>query len=59
MNLHNAKAEDLKRSIGVVSAKYPPMVKLEKSLVHNSRVSELGEIVHTFVCEGFEVFIVV
>ena len=41
-NLHNAKAEDLKRSTGVVPAKYPPMVKLEKSLVHNSRVSELG-----------------
>ena len=41
-NLHNAKAEDLKRSTGVVSAKYPPMVKLEKSFVHNSRVSELG-----------------
>ena len=41
-NLHNAKAEDLKRSTGVVPAKYPPMVKLEKSLVHNSRVLELG-----------------
>ena len=26
----------------MVSAKYPPMVKLEKSLIHNSRVSKLG-----------------
>ena len=43
MNLHNAKAEDLKRSTGVVPAKYPPTAKLEKSLVHNSRVLELEE----------------
>ena len=43
----------------MVLAKYPLMVKLEKSLVHNSRVSKLGEIVHTFVYEGFGVFIVV
>ena len=28
-NLHNTKAEDLKRSTGVVPAKYPPKVKLE------------------------------
>ena len=26
----------------MVSVKYPPMVKLEKSLIHNSRVSKLG-----------------
>ena len=39
-NLHNAKAEELKRSTGVVSVKYPPTVKLEKSLVHNSRMSK-------------------
>ena len=39
-NLHNTKAKDLKRSTGVVPAKYPPTVKLEKSLVHNSRMLE-------------------
>ena len=48
-NLHNTKAEDLKRSTGVVSAKYPLTVKLEKSLVHNSRVLERGKIVPTLI----------
>ena len=40
----------------MVLAKYPPNVKLEN--FHNSRVLELGEIMHTLVCEGFRVFIV-
>ena len=55
-NLHNTKAEDFKRSIDVVLAKYPPTVKLEKSLVHNSRVPEPGWIIRTFVCEGIGAF---
>ena len=37
--------EDLVESTGVVPAKYPPNVKLEN--FHNSRVSELGEIMRT------------
>ena len=40
----------------MVPAKYPPKVKLEN--FHNSRVPDLGEIMHTLVCEGFGVFIV-
>ena len=43
----------------MVPAKYPPTVKLEKSLVHNSRVLKRGKIVHTLICEGIGVFIVV
>ena len=57
-NLHNTKAEDLKRSTSVVPAKYPPTVKLEKSLVHNSRMLR-GKIMRTLICEGIGVFIVV
>ena len=56
-HLQNRIKEDLVESIGVVSAKYPPKVKLEN--FHNSKVSELGEIMCTLVCEGFGVFIVV
>ena len=33
----------------MVSAKYPLTVKLEKSLVHNSRVLERGKIVPTLI----------
>ena len=40
----------------MVPTKYPPNVKLEN--FHNSRVPELGEIMHNLVCEGFGVFIV-
>ena len=58
-NLHNTKAEDLKRSTGVIPAKYPLTVKLEKSLVHNSRVLERGKIMPTLICKGIGVFIVV
>ena len=43
----------------MVPAKYSPMVKLEKSLIHNSRVPERGGISHTLVGEGIGVFIVV
>ena len=43
----------------MVLAKYPSMVKLEKSLVHNSRVLERGKIVLSLICEGIRVFIVV
>ena len=40
-NLCNKEEEeDLAESIGVVSAKYPPKVKLEN--FHNSRVPKLG-----------------
>ena len=38
----------------MIPAKYPSKVKLEN--FHNSRVSKLGEIMHTLVCEGFGVF---
>jgi len=41
----------------VVPTKYPLKVKLKN--FHNFRVLELGEIMRTSVCEGFEVFIVV
>ena len=40
----------------MVPAKYPPKVKLEN--FHNSKMSELGEIMCILVCEGFGVFIV-
>ena len=40
----------------MVLAKDLPKVKLEK--LHNSKVLELEEIMHTLVCEGFGVFIV-
>ena len=43
----------------MVPAKYPLMVKLEKSLVQNSRVLERGKIEHTLICEGIGIFIVV
>ena len=43
----------------MVPAKYPPTVKLEKSLVHNSRVLERGKLVRTLVGEGIGAFIVV
>ena len=43
----------------MVPAKYPPTVKLEKSLVHKSRVLEKGKIVCTLICEGIGVFIIV
>ena len=43
----------------MIPAKYPLMVKLEKSLIHNSRVLERGKLVHTLICEGIGVFIVV
>ena len=43
----------------MVPAKYPPTVKLEKSLVHNYRVLERGKIVPTLICEGIGFFIVV
>ena len=46
----------LLESTGVVLAKDPPKVKLEK--FHNSRVLKLGEIMRTLVCKGFKVFIV-
>ena len=39
-DLHNKEEEDLTESTGVVTAKYPPKVKLEN--FHNYRVSELG-----------------
>ena len=55
-HLRNKNKEDLVESIGVVPAKYPSNVKLENS--HNSRMPELGEIMHTLVCEGFGFFIV-
>ena len=45
------------KSTSVVSTKYPSKVKSEK--FHNSRAPELGYIMHTLVCEGFGVFIVV
>ena len=44
-NLHNTKAEDLKRSIGVVPAKDPPKVKLVNA--RNPRVQELGKFLRT------------
>ena len=56
-HLRNKNKEDLVESTDVVSAKYPPKVKLEN--FHNSRVPQLGEIMRTLVCEGFGVFIVV
>ena len=55
--MRNKNKEDLVDSTDVVPIKYPPKVKLEN--FHNSRVPELGEIMRTLVCEGFEVFIVV
>ena len=56
-DLHNTeKEEDLTESTSVVPAKYSLKVKLET--LHNFRVPELGEVMRTLVCEGFEVFIV-
>ena len=51
-----AKQKQRRPCSNVISAKYPPKVKLEN--FHNSRVPELGEIMRILVCEGFEVFIV-
>ena len=50
------KKKNVVKSTDVVPAKYTPKVKLEN--FHNSRVSELGKIMRTLVCEGFWVFIV-
>ena len=50
-NLRNKEEEDLTESISVILAKYPPKVKLEN--FHNSRVPELGKIMHTLISEGF------
>ena len=50
-NLRNKEEEDLTESISVIPAKYPPKVKLEN--FHNSRVPELGKIMHTLISEGF------
>ena len=55
-HLGNKNNEDLVESAGVVLAKYPMKVKLEN--FHNSRVLKFGQIMHTLICEGFEVFIV-
>ena len=46
----------LVESTVVVPAKYPSKVKLEN--FHNSKMSELGEIMRILVYEGFGVFIV-
>ena len=43
----------------MIPAKYLLTVKLEKSLVHNSRVLERGKIMPTLICEGIGVFIVI
>ena len=56
-HLHSKKEEDLKESIRVVPAKYPPKVKSELfSQLYSARE---GKIMRTLVREGAWVFIVV
>ena len=56
-NLRNRNKEDLTESIGVVLAKCPLKVKLER--ISTTLVCQTWKIMRTLVCEGFGVFIVV